>query len=344
MTRILKVLAALGGVVLLVIGAFTFSERGQDILLERGAGAGVGAPPLEGIDGLRVFMCGTSSPLPAPGRAQACVAVLAGDRLFIVDTGAGSAAVATMGLLPLQDLSAVLLTHFHSDHIAALYEFNLNSWVAGRPAPLPVMGPVGVEQVVEGTNAAYELDRGYRIAHHGADLLPPELGVMQPRVIEPGMVFDQDGLRITAFAVDHAPVEPAVGYRFDYRGRSVSISGDAVVDESLREAVRGSDLLLHDALSLPIISALEQATADVGNTRLERIMADIQDYHASTVSLEELTADLGLGQLAAYHLVPPPRNGIMERIFRRDLPPGTVLTEDGMIFDLPAGSDEIVVR
>ena len=157
-------------------------------------------------------------------------------------------------------------------------------------------------------------------------------------------VLEDDGLRITAFAVDHAPVSPAVGYRFDYRGRSVALSGDAVVDESLRHAVRGADLLLQDAISLPIVTALEQANAELGNTRLQRILSDIQNYHAPTGSLDELVAELDVSRLAIYHLVPPPQGRVMKRIFRRDLPPGTLLAEDGMIFDLPADSDEIVVR
>jgi ribonuclease Z len=342
--RVLKGLAAVGAIALAVIGYFAFSERGQDLLLEKLTAAAAAAPPVSGIDGLGVFMCGTSSPMPSADRSQACVAVIAGDRVFVVDAGAGSAGTATLGRVPLQDLSGVLFTHFHSDHIAALYDFNLNSWVAGRAAPLTVMGPAGVDRVVEGMNAAYELDRGYRVAHHGADLLPPELGVMRSLVIEPGVVLEDDGLRITAFAVDHAPVSPAVGYRFEYRGRSVAVSGDAVVDESLRQGVQGVDLLLQDAISLPIMTALERANAEVGNTRMQTILTDIQDYHASTASLGELVDDLGVSMLAIYHLVPPPPAKVMERIFRRDLPPGTLLTEDGMIFDLPADSDEIVVR
>jgi ribonuclease Z len=344
MVRLLKGLAAVGVIGVLGIGYLMLSERGQDFLLDRFAVVAVAGAPTSGVDGLRVFMCGTSSPLPAPDRAQACVAVVAGDRLFVVDVGAGSARTATLGRLPLEDLSGVLLTHFHSDHIAALYEFNLNSWVAGRETPLAVMGPAGVSQVVEGTNAAYALDRGYRVAHHGADLLPPELGVMEARVIEPGVVLDDGGLRITAFAVDHAPVSPAVGYRFDYRGRSVAVSGDAVIDDSLRQAVRGADLLLQDAISLRIIKALEQANAELGETRMQRILSDIQDYHAPTASLDELVTELDVAQLAIYHMVPPPPGGVMQRIFRRDLPPGTLLTEDGMTFDLPAGSDEIIAR
>ena len=282
--------------------------------------------------------------MPTKGRAQACVAVIAGDRMFVVDAGAGSAGVAAVGRTPLEDLEAVLLTHFHSDHIAALYDFNLNSWVAGRSAPLTVLGPVGVDQIVEGMNDAYALDRGYRVAHHGADLLPPELGVMRSRVIEPGLVLEDDGLRITAFPVNHAPVAPTVGYRFEYRGRSVAVSGDAVVDDGLREGVRGVDLLLQDAIALPIVTSLERANAELGIRRMEKILHDIQDYHAPTGSLDELVDELGVSMLAIYHLVPPPRGKFMKRIFRRDLPPGTLLTEDGMMFDLPADSDEIAVR
>ncbi|MCL7982275.1 MAG: MBL fold metallo-hydrolase [marine benthic group bacterium] len=344
MRRLLKVVAAVGVIALLAVGYFVFTERGQDLLLEKLTSAAAAGTFPPAVDGLRVLMCGTASPMPAKGRAQACVAVIAGDRMFVVDAGAGSAGVATAGRTPLEDLSGVLLTHFHSDHIAALYDFNLNSWVAGRSAPLTVMGPVGVDEVVEGMNDAYALDRGYRVAHHGAELLPPELGVMQSRVIEPGVVLEEAGLRITAFPVNHAPVDPAVGYRFEYRGRSVAVSGDAVVDDGLRQGVQGVDLLLQDAISLPIVTALERANAELGIQRMERILHDIQDYHAPTGSLDELVDELGVSMLAIYHLVPPPPGTIMKRIFRRDLPPGALLTEDGMIFDLPADSDKIVVR
>ncbi|MGE0624406.1 MAG: MBL fold metallo-hydrolase [Pseudomonadales bacterium] len=326
----------------LILGAIYFiatgTRTGQDFLLERMVRLAV-TPPAAPFDGLRVLLCGTSSPLPAPDRAQACVAVEAGGRLFVVDAGAGSAA--NLAAASLDRLEAVLLTHFHSDHVSALGDINLNSWVAGRPAPLDVIGPAGVEQIVAATNALYTLDRGYRVAHHGADLLPPALHVLRPRTIEPGVILDDAELVIAAFPVDHAPVAPAVGYRFDYRGRSVVISGDSIATGSLVEAARGADLLLHDALSLPIVTALERASAAAGRDRQARILSDIQDYHASTASLGELAESAGVGTLAVYHLVPPPRNFLMEKIFRRDLPSGTVITTDRMVFELPTGSERV---
>ncbi len=291
-------------------------------------------------DGLRVFMCGTSSPIPDPDRAQACVAVFAGDSLFLVDAGAGSAQVATLGQLPLERLEAVFLTHFHSDHIAALPEFNLNSWVAGRPRPLSVFGPAGVSEVVDGLNAAYRLDSTYRVAHHGEELMSPELGVMQASLMDAGTVLDFGDLTITSFEVNHDPIRPAVGYRFDYRGRSVVISGDAIVTQGLIDAATDADLLLQDSLSLPIIKTLEEASA---GTRMENILHDIQGYHAHTDDLSALVEQSGVRQLALYHLVPPPRNALLKKIFERDLPEGTIVTRDSVIFELPAGSAEVSV-
>ncbi len=317
------------------------SRAGQDWLLERAVAAGMSRPTaMNEFEGLKVFLCGTSSPLPAPDRAQACVAVLAGESLYLVDAGAGSARVAALGRLPLERLGAVFLTHFHSDHIAALPDFNLNSWVAGRPEPLAVIGPPGVFEVVDGLNNAYRLDRTYRVAHHGEALLPPELGVMEARLMEPGTVLEMGDLTITSFLVNHDPVRPAVGYRFDYAGRSVVISGDATITPGLIEAAAGADLMLQDSLSLPIMQSLERAAA---GSRMGQIFLDIQDYHAHTSELSALVAESEIRQLALYHLVPPPQNALFEKIFSRDLPQGTILTLDGMLFELPAGSEELRV-
>jgi ribonuclease Z len=314
---------------------------GQDWLLEHAVAAGMKRPAtMSKFDGLKVFLCGTSSPLPALDRAQACVAVLAGESLYLVDAGAGSAQVAAIGRLPMERLDAVFLTHFHSDHIAALPEFNLNSWVAGRPRALAVFGPAGVSEVVDGLNDAYRLDLKYRVAHHGEELLAPDLGVMEAKLMEAGTVVDFGDLSITSFQVNHDPVRPAVGYRFDYRGRSVVISGDATVTPGLIDAATDADLLLQDSLSLPIIKSLEKAAS---GSRMEKIFFDIQDYHAHTSDLSALVEQSGVRQIALYHLVPPPQNALFEKIFSRDLPEGTIVAEDGMIFALPAGSEDVSV-
>ncbi|MEM9302766.1 MAG: MBL fold metallo-hydrolase [Pseudomonadota bacterium] len=341
----MRILTLLGGAVAIALAAGLWvwnTHQGQDWLLEKAAAARLRQQFAQNqpFDGLKVFMCGTSSPIPSARRAQACVAVLAGERLYLVDAGAGSVNTLMLAGIALERLDAVLLTHFHSDHVAALPDVNLNSWVAGRPEPLLVYGPAGVDDVVAGFNTAYQLDREYRVAHHGFQLLPPEVGKMQARTIPTAGMLELGDLTITVFPVDHAPVVPAVGYRFDYRGRSVVVSGDSTVTPTLVEAATGADLLLQDALSLPIIQAMEKAA---GGTRLEVILHDIQDYHAHAADLPALLADTGVTHFAVYHLIPPPDNPLLKKIFKRDLPRGTTLTEDGMVFELAAGGRDVAV-
>ena len=295
------------------------------------------------FDGLKITLCGTSSPLPAPGRAQACIAVETRDHLYIVDAGSGSAATAQLSGIPLDKMRGILLTHYHSDHISDIGDFNLNSWIAGRPAPLQIIVPEGVDRIVEGLNITYELDRGYRVAHHGAELLNHELGVMQASTIGEGVIVDEDGLRITAFEVSHPPIDPAFGYRLDYGGRSVVISGDSLVTDKIVNIADGADVVLHDAIALQLVQGAEAMSRGAGNTRIAAVLRDIQDYHATTADLARLAAEATIGQLALYHLVPAPRNAMAIAAFNGDLPDGALITEDGMVISLPVGSKEIVI-
>ena len=317
----------------------------QDMLLERGTAliAKRGAAPLPKSENLRVYVCGSASPL-GMGQAQACIAVITPEHFYLIDSGAGSTDNINRLGLPTDRLQGLLLTHFHSDHIAEIYEVNLGSWVSGRPAPLTVYGPDGVDEVTDAVNAGYRLDRIYRTGHHGEDLLPSALGVLEHKTIAPGVILEDGELKITAYVAEHPPIEPAVGYRFDYRGRSVVISGDSNVNGDTLEIVDGADLLLHDALSLPTVSALSEAMGAVGASRQSRIVTDVMDYHASTDSLIELGEKSNVDMVAFYHLVPVPPNSLLTDVFMREAPDNFLLTEDLMWFELPIDSDEIVVN
>ena len=293
-------------------------------------------------DSLRVFVCGSASPL-GTGQAQACIAVMTPGHFYLVDLGAGAMNNVTSANLPMSRLQGVFLTHFHSDHIAELYEANLNSWVQGRPEPLRIYGPQGVRSVVNGINHTYEHDREYRVTHHGAELLPPDLGEMQGVTIKPGVVLEDGDLTVTAYVADHSPVKPAVGYRFDYRDRSVVISGDSLVTDRTRKITAGADLLLHDARSEMAVTTMATAAEKAGRHRLAKILHDIQDYHASTESLVALGSEVDIGMVAYYHLVPVPPNLVMRKIFEQGIPDNFVVAHDGMQFELPSGTREIIV-
>jgi ribonuclease Z len=320
----------------------------QDRLLERGTTriAERGAVPLPESESLRVYVCGSASPL-GMGQAQACIAVITPEHFYLIDSGAGSTDNINRLGLPAERLQGLLLTHFHSDHIAEIYEVNLGSWVRGRPAPLTVYGPAGVDEITDAVNAGYRLDRNYRTAHHGEDLLPPALGVLEHETIAPGVILEDGDLRITAYVAEHPPIEPiepAVGYRFDYRGRSVVISGDSNVTSDTLNIVDGADLLLHDALSLPTVSALSEALGAAGQSRQSKIVADVMDYHASAESLIELGEKSNVDMVAFYHLVPVPPTSLLKNVFLRGAPDNFLLTEDLMWFELPVDSDDIVVN
>jgi ribonuclease Z len=304
---------------------------------------------------LHVVLCGTGSPLPSADRAGPCTAIFAGGHFLLIDVGPG--ANDQMGLLrlPRQEIDAVLLTHFHSDHIGELGELAMQSWALGRARPLPVYGPPGVEEVVAGFEAAYAHDTGYRVAHHGADWMPPSARPLQAQPVAldaagstagSAVVFEEeDGLRVTAFAVDHAPVAPAYGYRIDFAGRSVVVSGDTLPSANLAAHARGADLLLHEALAAHLVEAAREALSAAGNERRARIAHDIQGYHTTPVQAAETAKQAGVSLLVLHHLVPPPPNAFVRRLFLRGVAEAwdgeVVLGEDGMHFALPPGSDTI---
>ena len=317
----------------------------QDRVLERGTAimAKRGAQPLAESESLRVYVCGSASPL-GQGQAQACIAVITPEHFFLIDSGAGSTDNINRLGLPTEKLQGLLLTHFHSDHIAEIYEVNLGSWVRGRPQTLTIYGPQGVAELTDGINATYRQDRNYRSTHHGPYLLPPALGVLAHETIEPGIVLEDGDLKVTAYIAEHPPIHPAVGYRFDYRGRSVVISGDSNVTEETLKIADGADLLLHDALSVPTLNALMAALSAEGQTRQAKIVADVMDYHASAASLVEFSETSNVDMVAFYHLVPVPPTSLLEDVFLRGAPDNVILTEDLMWFELPIDSEEIIIH
>jgi len=352
----LKTLVGAAVVAAILGGLFLSQKKIGLALVERIAARSMNADVIADLpDGLHVGLCGCGAPLADPRRANPCVAVIAGRSLYVVDTGPSSERKMELMRLNPGKVKAVLLTHFHSDHIGDLGELLLKRWTGGsHNSPLEVFGPAGVEKVVEGFNLAYSLDSEYRILHHGLEIVPPAGagGLARPFHFPYGkneaVIVESDGLRITAFQVDHAPVKPAVGYRFDYKGRSVVISGDTIPCQSLLDQARGADLLVQEALQPAMVGILQDLAQKVGRHNTARIMGDIMQYHTSPEDAAKMAKEAWVRHLLLTHIVPPLPASILKAAFLGDAKefyhgPITI-GEDGLLLSLPAGDKQILKR
>jgi ribonuclease Z len=327
MTGRRSLLWACAVVLVFAAAAYAFQAPLSVALAQRFATSRMASDPMAELpDGLHLGICGAGSPFPDEKRSAPCSLVLAGKRLFVFDAGAGSARnIGRMGFNHGR-IEAVFLTHFHSDHIDGLGELMLQRWVSvGNKTPLPLFGPEGVEQVLSGFMLAYTQDRGHRVAHHGDATVPASGFGGLPRpfaMVADGraVLFKEADLEIVAFMVDHAPARPAVGYRISYKGRSLVLSGDTRKSGAVLREATGVDLLVHEALSSPLLAVLKEGAAKAGRTNLLKIFDDILDYHASPEQAAETARDAKVRFLLLNHIVPPLPVPGMEQAFLGNAP------------------------
>ena len=160
------------------------------------------------------------------------------------------------------------------------------------------------------------------------------------------IIIDDNGLKVTAFRVIHDPIEPALGFRFDYKGRSIVISGDTISTENTIKNSINADVLFHEAQANHIVKILENENKKIGNNLAAKIMADIVTYHTTPVEAAEIANQANVNHLVFYHLTPAPRNALMERMFVRgvnDIRKEWTLSDDGTLVILPANSEKIEI-
>ena len=346
-------LTTLAVIALLTGGAWLFRGQIAVALMQHAYERALSGDPIAELpDGLHVGLCGAGSPMPDPTRAGPCVAVVAGKQLFVVDSGPGSTRRLALMRLPPGEVTAVFLTHFHSDHIGDLGELMLQRWGGGAAtSPLPIYGPTGVDQVVAGFEQAYSLDRGYRIAHHGPKVMPPSGwgGTAHPFASSktgPNVLgLSQPDLQVIAFPVDHDPVEPAVGYLFVYKGRRLVVSGDTAPSPRLEAAAQNADVLAHEGLAPNLVAIQREAALKGGKWNTAAILHDILSYHTSPEAAAGIAARAHVRYLLFDHIIPPlpvraldgPFLGRAPEIFKGPIRVG----EDGDFVSMPAGNHDI---
>lgn len=266
------------------------------------------APVARSTPQLRVIVVGSGTPLADPDRGGPATAVALGERVLLFDAGAGVLrGLAAAGRDPSR-VEHVFVTHLHSDHTVGLDELLFGAWTVGRDRPLVVHGPPGIEPMVAALRTAFEQDVAVRA--EGLEGADPRGAASRVRVVEPGVVHREGGMRVDAFAVEHGSWEHAYGYRVQGGGRTVVISGDTAPTDAVVDACDGCDVLVHEVYS-----------AAGWRARPE----DFRAYHAAFHTSGEQ-----LGRLAARAR---PRLLVLTHLLFFDQPPEQILREVRAHFD-----------
>tara|TARA_B100002052_G_scaffold123744_1_gene113743 strand:+ start:626 stop:1474 length:849 start_codon:yes stop_codon:yes gene_type:complete len=239
-----------------------------------------------------VTLLGTGSPIPDPHRAGPSTLVQAGDENYLVDAGRGVLMrLAGAGCAPTM-LTAVLLTHLHSDHITDLNDVITSSWALNMddPKPLRIVGPEGTKETVARILHFLDLDIGYRLAHHDDLNEPPQVEVTE---ITKGSLDLSTTVSISTAPTDHRPVDPTIAFRFDYQESSVVVAGDTIPCTDLDQLCNGAKALVHTAIRKDIIETLPLQRAK-----------DILNYHSSVEEAAETAQRAGMETLILTHYVP----------------------------------------
>lgn len=273
---------------------------------------------------IKVTLLGTGAPPPIMDRFGPSILVEAGGQKFVFDAGRGALQRLTQLGVRWQDVDGVFLTHLHSDHVVGFPDLWLTGWLvgAGRNRPVHVWGPTGTQDMMAHLAEAYQFD----IRIRADDDRAPRAGVnIIATDVGEGVVFEHEGLKITAFEVDHRPVVPAFGYRIDFGGRSVVLSGDTRVSENLIRHATGVDLLVHEVVS--------PETFQRAGVRPERARMVIE-HHVTPAQAGEVFARTR-PRLAVYsHIVQPVAT-------EQDLIPPTRTTYTGRV---EVGEDLMVIE
>lgn len=200
---------------------------------------------------LKVTLLGTGRPDPVMDRFGPSTLVEAGSQTLLFDCGRGVSQRLWQLKTPLSQVRAVFLTHLHSDHTVGIPDLWLTGWLPApygrRTVPLQVWGPEGTRSMMSSLKEAFKWD--IRVRGDGDGLPPAGIDVAAEDVRQ-GVVYERDGLKVTAFDADHGGLlQPAFGYRIDYQGRSVVISGDTRPSENLVAFAREADVLIHEVIA-----------------------------------------------------------------------------------------------
>jgi len=212
-------------------------------------------------ENITIFTVGTASPLPGD-RVQTGTAIFVNGHFFMFDVGDGVVRRAENMGLPLARLDGIFITHWHSDHMMDLPSLISRSWLLGRTNDLHLYGPDGTDTLNQAIDQFLHIENQHRVAHHGMEMMDISKARAIPHEFKnvqggKAIIYQQDGIIITAFDVDHEPIEPAVGYVIEYKGKKVVLSGDTKKDNLVLVMSKDADVLIHEVMLMSLLAKME---------------------------------------------------------------------------------------
>jgi len=259
------------------------------------------------------------------------ILVEAGEKKLVFDCGRGAAQRIEQLKIPFTEIDALFLTHLHSDHVVGIPDLWLTGWARGRKVPLQVWGPAGTKAMMSHLAEAFQFDIQVR---QEDDKLPEQAVALAAKDIEQGVVYDSAGVKVTAFTVDHGRVKPALGFRVDFGGHSVVLSGDTRFSENLIRYSEGVDLLIHEVIDPDAFRARNPSVS------AERFQA-IVGHHTTAEQAGTLFSRVK-PKLAVYsHIVPPGDASNLVPLTRKTYSGPLEVGEDLMSFEV---GEKVVVH
>lgn len=247
---------------------------------------------------MKITLLGTGSPLPSATCAGPSTLVQAADQNIVVDAGRGVIMRLVGAMCPPPAISAVLITHLHSDHICDLNDIITTRWISSPAAtPLPIYGPVGTQKMVNALLEMLHFDEHYRLEHH-ADLRSGNGMVVEVHEVAPDDSFTLGEVHISVHATDHRPVSPTIGFRIEHGGVTAALAGDTIPCEGLDRMCRDADFYVQTVIREDLVRTFAPLIP-IG----ERFL-DILDYHSTVQQAAQTATRNNVKTLVLTHYVP----------------------------------------